>query len=237
MSGHSHFSSIKHKKAITDAKKSKVFSKMAREITLAAKEGGGDAEFNPKLRLAIERARSSNMPKDGVERAIKRGTGEIEGALLEEITLEAFGPQGIAIIIEGITDNKNRTLSEIKTILNQNKGKLAGEGAVRWMFEKKGVITVATKKKEELELLAIESGAEDIYWKGDILDIYTKPEELEKIKKALEEKGIKPESASLDWVAKETTSLEPKDKEKAEKLFADLDENDAVQEIYSNIKI
>lgn len=157
---------------------------------------------------------------------------------MEEVSYEGFGPGGIAIIIDGITDNTNRTLSEIKSILNQNNGKMAGEGAVRWMFERKGAINIKAenKTKEELELLAIELGADDVSSHEDSLDIYTKPEDLEKVKKALEEKQIKIESASLDYVAKEEIELSEKEKEQAQKLFEALDENDAVNDIYSNIK-
>ena len=240
MSGHSHFSSIKHKKGIADAKRGKVFSKMARVIIFAAK-GGGDPGSNYKLKMAIDQARQTNMPKENIERAIKKGTGELKGEKLEQFIFEAYGPGKTAIIIEGITDNKNRSLSEIKQILNQYNGKLASGGSVKWLFERKGTITVnngqKTINKEELELTAIEAGAEDIYWYIDDLYIYTKPEELEKVKRNLEEKGIKIESSSLDWVAKETIEIEEKEKESCQKLFEALDENDAVQDIYSNLKI
>jgi YebC/PmpR family DNA-binding regulatory protein len=244
MSGHSHFKSIKYRKAITDAKRGKIFSKLSRQISVAVKEKGSNPEMNPKLRLAIEEARSFNMPKDNIERAIKRGSGELEGAKLESVLFEAYGPGGIAIIVEGITDNKNRTLGEIKQVFNQNNGKLADSGSVKWMFERKGCITINSKSqisnfknRGELELLAIEAGAEDIYWHDDVLDIYTKPEELEKVNKNLEEKGIQPESTTLDWVAKEQVELDQKQKEVCQKLFETLDENEAVQEIYSNLKI
>ncbi len=238
MSGHSHFKTIKAQKEISDAKKGKIFSKFGRLITIAAKEGGGDPVTNPKLKVAIEQAKGFNMPKENIERAIKKGTGELAGENLEEVSFEGFGPGGIAMIIEGITDNKNRTLGEVKVALNQNGGKMAGEGAVRWMFDRKGAITVAPdgKPKEELELLAIELGAEDVYWHDNLLDIFTKPDELEKIKKSLEEKQIKIDSASLDWVAKEEVEISEKDKEQAQKLFEALDENDSVNDIYSNLK-
>lgn len=237
MSGHSHAKTIKHAKELTDKKKGQMFSKMARVISIAAKEGGGDPATNSKLRLAIEQAKSINMPKDNVERAIKRGTGELAGEKLEPVVFEAYGPGGIAIIIEGIADNKNRALGEIKQILSQYNGKLAGEGSVKWLFERKGALIVdgKQKSKDELELEAIEAGAEDIYWHDDILDIYTKPEELEKVKKSLEEKGIKIDSSSLDWVAKEM--IEVKEKETCQKLFEALDESDSVQDIYSNLKL
>lgn len=245
MSGHSHAKTILHKKQITDAKRGKIFSKLARLISVAAREGGGDPATNSKLRLAIEEARSFNLPKDNIERAIKRGTGELAGEeKLEEVVFEAYGPGGIAIIIEGITDNKNRTLGEIKQILNQNNGKLAGEGSVKWLFERRSCLVVDSesqteelKDKEKLELEAIEAGAEDIYWHDNLLDVYTKPGDLEKIKKSLEAKEIKIDSSSLDWVAKEMIEVEEKEKESCQKLFEALDENDAVQDIYSNLKI
>lgn len=238
MSGHSHFKTIKAQKEIADAKKGKIFSKMGRLITIAAKEKGGDPITNPKLKVAIEQAKKFNMPKENIERAIKKGTGELAGEALEEVSFEGFGPGGISLIVEGITDNKNRTLGEIKVALNQNGGKLAGEGAVRWMFDRKGAITISGegKTKEELELLAIESGADDVYWHENMLDVYTKPEELEKVKKTLEEKQAKIDSASLDWVAKEEVKISEKDKEQAQKLFEALDENDSVNDIYSNLK-
>ncbi len=243
MSGHSHAKTILHKKQITDSKRSKAFSKLSRLITVAAKEKGEDPEKNSKLRMAIEQAKSFNMPKDNIERAIKRGTGELEGQKLESTTFEAYGPERIAIIIEGITDNKNRALGDIKRILSQNNGKLASEGSVKWLFERKGAVIIdpesqieKLKDKEKLELEAIEAGAEDIYWRDDLLDIYTKPEKLDKVKKKLEQKQIKIESASLDWVAKETQELEEKQKEACRKLFEQLDENEAVQDIYSNLK-
>jgi len=243
MSGHSHAKKIRHQKEITDQKKGQMFSKIARLISVAAKEGGPNPETNSKLKVAIEEAKKFNLPKDNIERAIKQATGGGEEANLEEVLFEAYGPSGIAIIIEGITDNKNRTLGEVKQVLNQNQGKLVGEGSVKWMFERKGCITLRitnqykSTNKEKLEMLAIEVGAKDIYWHEDILDIYTKTEDLEKIKRALEEKGIKIESASLDWVPKEEVSLDEKTKEACQKLFEALDELDSVQEIYSNLRL
>lgn len=242
MSGHSHAKTVMATKMANAAKKGKIFSKMGRLITIAAKEKGGDPITNPKLKVAIEQAKKVNMPKENIERAIKKGTGELAGEALEEVSFEGFGPGGISLIIEGITDNKNRALGEIKVNLNQNGGKLAGEGAVRWMFDRKGAITINPKsqipnpKNDELEMAAIESGADDVKWFGDELEIYTKPEELEKVKKSLEEKGIKIESSSLDWVAKEEIEISEKDKEQTQKLFEMLDENDSVNDIYSNLK-
>lgn len=184
MSGHSHFKTIKYKKGAADAKRGNVFSKMSREITITAKEGGGDVNFNAKLRMAVERAKEFNMPKENIERAIKKGTGQLPGETLENIILEAYGPGGTAIIIEGITDNKNRALGEIKKILIQNNSKLVGEGGVQWMFEK----------------------------------------------------TINKETGSLEWIAKQSIEISEKDKEACQKLFEDLDENEATQEIYSNFK-
>lgn len=240
MSGHSHAKTIMATKMANDAKKGKIYSKYGRLITIAVKDGGGsgDPAKNTKLKAIIEQAKKVNMPKENIERAIKKGTGELAGENLEEVSFECFGPGGISLIIEGITDNKNRTLGEVKVALNQNNGKLAGEGAVRWMFDRKGAITVLPegKSKEDLELLAIEAGADDVSWYEGSLDIYTKPEDLEKVKKYLEEKQIKIDSASLDWVAKEEISISDKEKEQAQQLFEALDENDSVNDIYSNLK-
>jgi len=183
MSGHSHFASIKHKKALTDAKRGKIFSKLSRQISVTAREKGADPNINPSLKTAIEKAKEFNLPKDNIERAIKKGTGEMAGEILESVVFEAYGPGGAAIIIEGITDNKNRALGEIKQILSQNNGKMVGEGGVRWLFERK----------------------------------------------------IK-EPGSLEWVAKQEVELSEQDKKSCQKLFEALDESDAVQEIYSNIK-
>ncbi|MDI6602498.1 MAG: YebC/PmpR family DNA-binding transcriptional regulator [Patescibacteria group bacterium] len=243
MSGHSHSKTVRRIKEASDKKRAQIFSKIARLISVAVKAGGPNPETNSKLRLAIETAKNCNLPKENIERAIKRASGELPGEKLEEVTFEAYGPAGVAIIIEGITDNKNRTLGEIKQILNQNGGKLVGEGAVKWMFERKGCITVNLQlpisnfqTKEQLELTAIEAGATDIYWHNDLLNVYTKPEELEKVKKNLEEKKITIESVSLDWVAKEMIELNEQQKKDCQKLFEALDENEAVQEIYSNLK-
>ena len=234
MSGHSHFATIKHKKGIADEKRAKAFSKMARVIIITAKEGGSDPNTNSKLRIAIDQAKQLNMPKDKIERSIKKGTGELEGEKLESVTFEAYGPNNIAIILEGITDNKNRTLAEVKKILTQYHGKLAGEGSVKWMFERKGIIII-NDKSEDLELVAIEAGAEDILEQDDFVIVYTKPEELEDVKKNLQEKNIKIESSSLDWVAKEL--IEVDDKNSLEKLFEVLEDNDDIQNLYSNLKL
>lgn len=234
MSGHSHWSKVKHQKGAADEKRGKVFSKLSRLISIAAREKGADPDANSALRLAIEQAKKENMPKDNIERAMKHGTGELAGEKLEGVSFEALGPGGIAIIIEGITDNTNRTLGEIKQILNQNKGKLAGEGSVRWLFVRKGVLVVEGNK-EQVELAAIEAGGEDMERKENMLFVYTKPEQLEAVRKSLENAGVSIASASLDWVAKEEIALEEKEGAAVEKLFEALDDNDAVQDIYSNL--
>jgi YebC/PmpR family DNA-binding regulatory protein len=243
MAGHSHAKKVRKLKEADAKKRGQIFSKMARLIRVAVRQGGANPETNPRLRMAIEMAKSYNVPSENIERAIKRATGEIEAEKLEEISFEAIGPGGIALIIEGITDNKNRALNEIRHVLNQFNGKLVQEGGVKWMFERKGCITIDLKaqvqnlKKEDLELMAIEAGAEDLYWREDELDIYTKVEELDKVKKELEQRGIKVESSTLDWVPKERIEVSEKQRETLLRLFETLDESDSVQEIYSNAKI
>jgi YebC/PmpR family DNA-binding regulatory protein len=243
MSGHSHAKTVRKKKEADAKKRGQIFSKMARLIQIAVKQGGPNPETNSKLKMAIELAKSYNVPSENIERAIKRATGEIEGEKLEEISIEALGPYGIALIIEGITDNKNRALTEIKQVLGRFNGKLANEGSVKWMFERKGCVTINLKdqdqnlKKEDLELMAIEAGAEDIYWYNESLDIYCEIKDLENVKEELKKRGIKIESVTLDWKPKELIDLEEKKREEFLKLFEALDELDSVQEIYSNLKI
>ena len=244
MSGHSHARTILHKKTLEDQKRGMVFSKLARMISVAAREGA-DPVTNSRLKQALEEAKSFNLPKENIEGAIQRGTGEGEGANLEEVTYEAYGPGGIALIIAEITDNKNRTLSELRQILQKYGGKLAEAGSVKWMFERKGDITInpndqtQTTQKEDLELKVIEAGAEDIYWRKTeaLLDVYTKPAELDRVKKTLENQGLKINSATLDWVAKEQVEISDKDRENCQKLFEDLGESEAVQDIYSNLNL
>jgi YebC/PmpR family DNA-binding regulatory protein len=238
MSGHSHAKTVAHVKEMAAAKRGAAFSKFGRLITIAAKEGGGDPTKNSKLKAVLEQAKTVNMPKENIERAIKKGTGELAGEALEVVSYEAFGPGGIALIIDGVTDNSNRTLGEVRTILNQNNGKMAGEGAARWMFERKGSIVVLPegKVKDELEMAAIDAGADDVKWYEENMEVHTKIEDLEAVRKSLEDKGFKIDGASLDYVAKEEVVLSEKEKEQAEKLFELLDDNDAVTNIYSNMK-
>jgi len=242
MSGHSHWAGIKHKKGLADAQRSSVFSKLAREISITAKTGD-NPETNAKLKAAVDRAHEFNMPRENIERAILRGAGKLPGMMLEEFSIEAYGPNGIAIIAEGITDNKNRALSEARITLNRNNGKLVNEGAIRWMFEHKGYMAVDAKaqtpehqSKDDLEMTIIESGAENTAWDEDILEVFTKAEELDQVKKNIEAKGIKTEEASLGWFAKEEVDADEKTKNSNQKLLEDLEANDDISRAFSNLK-
>jgi YebC/PmpR family DNA-binding regulatory protein len=243
MSGHSHAKTIAHDKNIADQKRGAAFSKMVRLITVAIKEGGPNAETNARLRMALDMAKGINMPKDNIERAISRASGADEGQVFTDFLFEAYGPGNVAVLIEGITDNKNRAFNDVKTIVNQNGGKLVGEGAIRWMFERKGLVIVETEKqtpelqsKENLEMAAIEAGADDIYWFENILEVHTSPAGAEAVKKAMETKGIKVESFSLAWLAKEEIEGDEKIKEQNQRFMDALNDNDSVQEVYSNLK-
>lgn len=240
MSGHSKWSTIKRKKGVLDAKRGQIFTKMAKLVMVAAKQGGGDPETNFKLRLAVDKARSVNMPSANVERAIKKGTGEsAEGNQLEELVYEAYGPGGVALIIEAVTDNKNRTLPEIKTILSDHGGRLGETGSVQWMFKKQGVVVInkpADDKKEMAELVAIEAGADDIKEEDGDLVIYTKSNQLTAVKESLEEAGLTIDSADVELSP--TNPLNIKDKselERIERLMMALDEQEDVNEVYSNL--
>jgi len=231
MSGHSHFHNIKLKKGAEDAKRSKLFSKLSKEISITAREGGPDIAFNPKLRSIVDKARGLNMPNDSIEKAIKRGSGEIEGATLEEFLIEAYGPDNMAVLIEGITDNKNRSINEIKLLVSQKGGKIVNEGAIKWMFERRGVIGITDiQSKEKAELLAIEAGAEDILWEEDNLIVYTKPEEMENVKKNLT--SLKVDFANLEWVAKEKISV---DEERYTSFIEAIENHDDVSNVYTNV--
>ena len=241
MSGHSHAKTILHKKQISDAKRGKVFSKLSRLISITARDGA-NPETNSKLRQVIEEAKKFHLPKENIERAIKKGSGELgDEARLEEFIFEAYGPGGIALIIEGITDNKNRALGEIKQILAQNKGKFAGSGSVKWLFGRKGCVTIDNEQqatsKEEMEMKAIEAGAEDIDWQDNVLNIYVNPEDLETTKEKVIKQKVDIDYSSLDWVAKEKIEATESDQQACEKLFDLLDDNESVQGVYSNLKI
>lgn len=238
MSGHSKWSTIKHKKAATDKKKADIFSKLAKAITIAARQGGGDPEMNYTLRGIVEKAKSANMPKDKIEKAITKGTGSGEGEQLEELLLEAYGPRGVAILIKAITNNRNRTTSELKHLLNQKGAKPAGEGSVKWMFEEYSFIKLSRyeiDKKDEFELEVIDLGIEDIKWENGAVILYTKTTNMQGVLKLLNEK-FKNIETGLEWVPKNPIKATEEDQKKLETLYGALDEHDDVQEIYSNTK-
>ncbi len=239
MAGHSKWAQIKHKKARVDARRGKIFNKIIREITVAARLGGGNPEFNPRLRMAIEKAKEVNMPQDNIERAIKRGTGELEGVTYEQAIYEGYGPGGVAILVIALTDNKNRTTGEVRHIFSKYGGNLAGAGSVAWQFEEKGVIYIDKDKADEDTVMeiAIDAGAEDIKTEGDTYEIITEPKEFEAVRKAFEEAGIEISSASLTMIPQNTVKLEGKKAEQVLKLIDALEDNDDVQNVYANFDI
>jgi len=239
MSGHNKWANIKHRKAAQDAKRSKIFTKIIRELTVAAREGGGDPEKNPRLRAAIERAREANMPKDTMEKAIKRGTGELEGVNYEEVIYEGYAPGGVAMMIRALTDNRNRTAQELRHILSKNGGNMAESGSVSWVFERKGVINIPKESisdLEELMMIAIDAGAEDIKENEDPVQIITDPSNVMSIKQALEGTGYKCE-ANITYIPKNTVKVTGKDAEKVLELLEKLEDMDDVQEVYANFEI
>jgi len=239
MSGHSKWAKLKHSKGALDAKRGAMFTKLGNVITIAAREGGGDSDSNFKLRLAIENARKANLPKDNIERAIKRGTGESAGGQIEEVIYEAFGPNKTSFIVEALTDNKNRTVANLRRIFNKHGGSLAGQNSVCWMFEKMGIIRIVIddlKKQEEIELKAIDLNAEDVKTEGDELAIYTKLEDLEKIKKGLENQGIKIDYAQIEWFAKDLIKIDQEIQKKVNAIFVELDDNPDINDYYTNIE-
>lgn len=239
MAGHSKWKKVKHKKEAADAKKGKVYTTLIKEITIAAKQGGGDADFNPRLRSAILAARQANMPSDNVERAIKKGTGELEGISYEEVNYEGYGPGGTAVLVEVITDNKTRTVSEIRSMFARYNGNLGSTGSVGWMFSKKGIITVEKKSVSEDKLMevALEGGADDIKDEQDTFDVYTAPENFEKVRKALEDGKIKMTSAEVAMVPNSTIHLEGKSAENMLELMEDLEDHDDVKKVWANFDI
>jgi YebC/PmpR family DNA-binding regulatory protein len=239
LSGHSKWSTIKRKKAVTDARRGKIFTQVIREITVAAKMGGGSSETNARLRFAIDKAKACNMPADNIKRAIQKGTGELPGVNYEDAVYEAYGPGGVAIIIEAVTDNKNRTISDIRHILERNNGKVAASGSVAFQFHKKGVILVPSSVIPEDDLLSIilDAGAEDMKTEGDEYYIMCTPDNFETVKQAIETKRIKVESAEIHLVADNTVKVEGKDAENILKLMEALEEHDDVQKVHANFDI
>lgn len=242
MSGHSKWSTIKRKKGAIDAARGKVFTKIIKEITVAARIGGGDMEANPRLRMAVQSAKGNNMPADNITRAIKKGTGELEGVSYEEITYEGYGPGGIALIIESMTDNRNRTVADLRHLLTKNGGNLAESNAVMWNFERKGVFTVskASFSEDDLMNVILDAGADDLTEEDEFFEITSSIENFDKVRKALESsslQGLKIESGSLQYVPKTETKVEGKDAEIAVKLISAIEDYDDVQNVYSNADI
>ena len=239
MSGHSKWSSIKHKKGATDAKRGKIFSKLNKEITVAARTGGGDPSANPRLRTAIQAAKSENMPKDNIERAIKKGTGELEGVNYEESTYEGYGPGGAAVLIESLTDNRNRAVADIRHILTKGGGNLGENGCVSWMFDSKGYIDVEKKAVDEDKLMetAIEAGAEDVREDTDSFEIITEPGDFEAVKTAIDNASIPYVVAEITMLPHTTLELKGKQAEQMIKLMETLEDCDDVQKVYTNADI
>jgi YebC/PmpR family DNA-binding regulatory protein len=239
MSGHSKWSSIKHKKGATDAKRGKIFSKLNKEITVAARIGGGDPGSNPRLRTAIQAAKSENMPKDNMERAIKKGTGELEGVNYEEGFYEGYGPGGAAIFIESLTDNKLRAVAEIRHIFNKSGGNLGENGCVSWMFDKKGYIVIEKKGIDEETLMetAIDAGAEDVREDEINIEVITAPNDFEAVREAVDKASISYVVAEITMLPKTTVNLEGKEAEQMIKLMETLEDCDDVQKVYTNADI
>ena len=239
MSGHSKWSTIKHKKGATDAKRGKIFTKVIKEITVAARIGGGDVDGNPRLRLAVQKAKEVNMPQENVTRAIKKGTGELEGVQYQEISYEGYGPGGVAIFMEVMTDNKNRTIGELRAALDKNGGNMGENGCVAWIFEKKGIITIMISEKDEEELLELvmDVGGDDLQTVDDYYEITTSVESFESVRKAIENSGLKVQSAQLTRIPQNTVNVEEKNCKSLIRLMDMLEDHDDIQKVYSNFDI
>ncbi len=236
MSGHSKWATTKRKKAAIDAKRGKIFTKLIKEITIAAREGGGDPDGNPRLRLAVDNAKSANMPQDNIERAIKKATGELEGQVYHELTYEGYGPGGIAFMVEVATDNKNRAVAEVRHVFTKYGGSLGETNSVAWMFDKKGVITLAKEGKTEDEILEVilDKGAEDMQTEEEFFEVYTPLEGFDSVRKALQNNNYKIENASLQWIAKNEVDTSGEDAEKIMNMIEGLEDCDDVQNVYTN---
>ncbi len=237
MSGHSKWHSIKHKKASADVKRGKIFTKLIKEITIAARSGGGDINANPRLRLAVQKAKGANMPADNIDRAIKKGTGELEGVDYKEYVYEGYGPEGVAFIMDVLTDNSNRTLAEIRKLLSKNGGNLSESGSVAWMFEKRGIISIELSKYNEDEVMeiALNEGALDIVIEDDLIIVYTKVNDFDLIKTALTDKGIDIKSSELGRIPKNTVKVDSSKVNRVLSLMEILEDHDDVQDLYSNL--
>jgi YebC/PmpR family DNA-binding regulatory protein len=236
MSGHSKWSTIKRKKAAADQKRGKIFTKLIKEITVAARQGGGDIDGNPRLRLAVDNAKSANMPLDNIDRAIKKATGAVEGANYLELTYEGYGPGGVAILIESVTDNKNRTVAEVRHGLTKYGGSLGENGSVAWMFDRKGVISMPAQRKTEDDLmeLILEAGAEDIQADDGYFEITSAVEDFETVRKTIADAGLEIENASLQWIAKNSVEVNGETAEKLMKMIDMIEDSDDVQNVYTN---
>ena len=239
MSGHSKWSTIKHKKGAADAKRGKVFTKIIKEIMVAARFGGGDVNANPRLRTAVLAAKAENMPRDNIDRAIKKGTGELEGVNYEEFTYEGYGPGGVAMLLEVLTDNKNRTVADVRHLFSKQNGNLGEAGCVSWMFEKKGLITIDKKGVDEDRLMevALDAGALDVKDAGKDYDVTTPPNAYEEVKKKLEEAGFKSTYAEVTMVPQNTVRLSGKEAEQMLRLMEALEDSEDVQKVYANFDI
>jgi YebC/PmpR family DNA-binding regulatory protein len=239
MSGHSKWATIKRKKGAADAKRGKMFTKLIKEITIAAREGGGDPVGNPRLRLAIDNAKAANMPADNIERAIKKATGELEGVIYHELVYEGYVPGGVALMVEVATDNKNRTVADIRHSFSRYGGSLAETGSVAWMFERKGIISLPEQNKTEEDLMNIvlDTGAEDLQLEEGYFSIQTDLESFEPVRKALIAAKLEIENASLQWIAKNNISIKGDEAEKVMKLIEAIEDNDDVQNVFTNADI
>ena len=239
MSGHSKWSSIKHKKAAVDAKRGKMFTKLIKEITVAAREGGGDPDTNPRLRTAVANAKAQNMPNETIERGILRGTGQLPGTSYEEIIYEGYGPKGVAIIVEVVTDNRNRSTSDLRNILSKNGGNLGERGCVSWMFDKKGLIVIDKDKADEDELImmTLDAGAEDIKSEDDSYEIVMDPQHFESVRNAVQEAGIETTLEEISMIPQTTVKLDGKEALQLLKIIGSLEDHDDVQNVYSNFDI
>ena len=239
MSGHSKWSTIKHKKAAKDAKRGKLFTKFIKEITVAARMGGGDITSNPRLRTAVQTARDNSMPNDNIERAIKKGTGDLEGVSYEEVSYEGYGPGGAAFLVQVLTDNRNRTVSDIRRLFNKHGGSLGETGCVAWMFDNKGLIVVSKEAVEEEVLLglALEAGAEDVTESDDVFEIVTQPEDFATVRESLDKGDVPVLSAEVTMIPKSTTTLGGKEAEQTLGLTEELEDHDDVQSVAANFDI
>jgi len=239
MSGHSKWHTIKHKKGALDAKRGKLFTKLIREMTIAARIGGGDPDANPRLRTAVDKAKGSNMPADNITRAIKKGTGELEGSTYEDMVLEGYGPGGVAILVEGTTDNRNRTVSEIRHIFSKHGGNLGGAGSVGYMFKPKGIIAIAAGKTTEDRLMeiALDAGADDIVTEAEGFTVYTTQQAFEAVRAAIKKAGIEPDEAEVKKIADNTIALEGVKAQQLLKLVEFLDDHEDVQNVWDNSDI